>query len=72
MCIVYLMIMSNALYIVGTLMVFLGLFIMFTGLEEAAIIAFQIVILGAIFFGLGVVVISIGVMNKSLEKIIKK
>ena len=66
------MTMSNALYIVGTLMVFLGLFIMFTGLEEAAIIAFQIVILGAIFFGLGVVVISIGVMNKSLEKIIKK
>ena len=72
MCIVYLMIMSNALFIVGVLMVFLGLFIMFTGLEEAAIIAFQIVILGAIFFGLGVVVISIGVMNKSLEKIIKK
>ena len=58
--------MSNALFVVGTLMVFIGLFIMFAGLEEAAIIAFQIVILGAIFFGLGIVVISIGVLNNSI------
>ena len=69
---VYLMIMSNVLYIIGAIMVFMGLYIMSSGLEQAAIIAYQIVILGAIFFGLGVVVISIGVMNKSLEKIIKK
>jgi hypothetical protein len=61
--------MSNALFVVGTLMVFIGLFIMFAGLEEAAIIAFQIVILGAIFFGLGIVVISIGVLNNSIKKI---
>ena len=46
-------------------MVILGILIMFAGLEEMKILAYQILILGAMFFGLGVVVISVGVLNNS-------
>ena len=48
-------------------MVVLGLLIMVGGLDAAPIVAYQIMILGAMFFGLGVVVISVGVLNNSIN-----
>ena len=53
-------------------MVILGILIMFAGLEEMKILAYQILILGAMFFGLGVVVISVGVLNNSIKKLLSE
>ncbi len=58
---------SNALLGVGGIMVVIGLLIMFSGSEQMALVAYQVIILGAMFFGLGVVVISVGVLNNSIK-----
>ena len=58
--------MSNTLLGVGGVMVVIGIFIMIAGQDEIALVAYQIIILGAMFFGLGVVVISVGILNNSI------
>ena len=60
--------MSNTLLGVGGVMVVIGIFIMIAGQDEIALVAYQIIILGAMFFGLGVVVISVGILNNSIIK----
>ena len=61
-------IMSNSIQGVGILMIVIGIFIMFSSLQQAMISFYQVLILGAMFFGLGIVVCSVGILNNSVKK----
>ena len=60
--------MSDILKGVGSLMIIIGILIMLGSLDEARIVFYQVVILGAIFFGLGIVVMSVGILNSSIKE----
>jgi len=60
--------MSNSIQGVGILMLIIGIFIMFSSLQEAMISFYQVLILGGMFFGLGIIVCSIGILNNSIKK----
>jgi len=54
----------------GLIMIGVGIMIIGASLEAAPIVAYQIMILGSMFFGLGVVVISIGTLNSSIRELL--
>jgi hypothetical protein len=60
--------MSGSIQAVGGVMIAIGLFIMFSSLQQAMISFYQVLILGAMFFGLGIVVCSVGILNNSVKK----
>jgi|Marorgknorr_s2lv_3_1036020.scaffolds.fasta_scaffold35356_1 predicted membrane channel-forming protein YqfA (hemolysin III family) len=60
--------MSNGIQGVGCVMVCIGIFIMISSLQEAMIVFYQALILGAMFFGLGIVVYSVVILNNSIKK----
>ena len=64
--------MINSMWtrIMGLIMIGVGIMIIGASLEAAPIVAYQIMILGSMFFGLGVVVISIGTLNSSIRELL--
>jgi hypothetical protein len=60
--------MSNSIQGVGIVMILIGIFTMFSSLQQAMISFYQVLILGAMFFGLGIVVCSVGILNNSIKK----
>ncbi|MBT4327815.1 MAG: hypothetical protein HOD60_13075, partial [Candidatus Nitrosopelagicus sp.] len=59
--------MSNSIQGVGILMIVIGIFIMFSSLQQAMISFYQVLILGGIFFGMGIIVCSVGILNNSIK-----
>jgi hypothetical protein len=49
-------------------MIVIGICIMGSSLQQAMISFYQVLILGAMFFGLGIVVCSVGIMNNSIKE----
>ena len=56
--------------IMGIIMIVAGIMIIAVSLEVSPIVAYQIMILGSMFFGLGVVVVSIGILNSSIRELL--
>ena len=60
--------MSNGIQFGGAVMILVGILIMMNSLDQPLISFYQVLILGAMFFGLGIVVCSVGILNNSIKK----
>ena len=54
--------------IMGVIMLVVGIMIIMISFQDTGMFAIQIMILGSMFFGLGIIVISLGIMNKSINE----